>query len=176
MFAAADTFKTLGGPGSKSGLGGGGRVSGIWRRLFIDVGISQQRFDGERVFMDDQGTVYRLGIPLTITMRPIDVAAGWRLPADRAGRVAPYVAGGMTVLSYREIAAFAQTGDDVHKSHLGALIAAGIDVGLARWVYVGGEVRYRHVPGILGSSGVSLRVRDDNAGGISAAVRVSIGR
>src|SRR5690349_9813871 len=81
-FAAADTFKAIGGSGTQSGFGGGGNVTGFWRGLFADIGVSQQQIKGERVFMNG-GTVYRLGIPLTITVRPVDVAGGWRFVTGR---------------------------------------------------------------------------------------------
>lgn len=172
MFAAANTYETLGGSGTQTGLGGGGSITGIWRGLFVDVGLSQQRIEGERVFIN-AGTVYRLGIPLTITERPVDVAVGWRFPT---GRVSPYVGAGMTFISYKETAAFAQTGDDVSEGQSGPLITGGVDVALLRWVHVGGELRYRSVTGVLGSAGVSASRGDNNIGGFSAALRVSVGR
>jgi len=43
-------------------------------------------------------------------------------------------------------------------------------------VHVGGEVRYRAVKGILGSSGISAAYSENQPGGISGAVRLSVGR
>ena len=73
MFSSTETLEAITGESSKAGIGGGATVVGIWRGLFADVGISQQELDGQRVFVDD-GTIYPLGIPVTIRMRPVDVA------------------------------------------------------------------------------------------------------
>jgi hypothetical protein len=49
-------------------------------------------------------------------------------------------------------------------------------VTIVDWLHAGGEFRYRRVSGILGESGASEEFDEDNAGGFSAAVRISIGR
>lgn len=171
--AAADTFDAVADTTSASVYGGGAQVTDIWRGVFADVGVSQLSLDGERVFIGDDGTVFELGIPLEVTMRPIDVAAGWRFGF---GRVAPYVGAGVTYLSYEETSDFAEAGEDVDESGTGALVLGGVDVRVWRWIHAGGEVRYRRVAGILGEGGVSSHFGEDDAGGISAAVRISIGR
>src|SRR5262245_42265126 len=83
-FTSTETFDAITGKTSKDGVGVGGTVD-VWRGLFIDGAISQHKLDGDRVFVDG-GTVYRLGIPVTIKMRPVDFAAGWRF---FFGRVSP---------------------------------------------------------------------------------------
>jgi opacity protein-like surface antigen len=148
-------------------------VTNLWRSVFADVAASQTSLDGERVFIDDAGTVFELGIPLEVTMRPIDVAAGWRFGF---GRVSPYVGAGVTFLTYGETSDLSEGGEDVDESGTGALVLGGVDVQVWRWVFAGGEVRYRRVSGILGEGGVSAHFGEDNAGGVSAAVRISIGR
>jgi hypothetical protein len=147
-------------------------VTGLWKGLFADVAVSQQKMTGERVFLNG-GTTYRLGIPLRITLRPIDLAAGWRVVR---GRVSPYVGGGVSLVSYRERDDFAQGDDEVNERATGGVILGGADVSILRWVYVGGEVRYRIISGVLGNAGVSQSLGEDQLGGVSVAFRLSVGR
>lgn len=171
--AATETYDAVADTTGAVIFGGGAQVTGLWRGLFADVAVSQLSVDGERVFIDDAGTVFELGVPLEVTQRPIDVAAGWRFTF---GRVSPYAGAGITYLSYEETSEFSDAGEDVSESGAGALVLGGVDVLVWRWIHAGGEVRYRRVTGILGESGVSSHFGEDDAGGISAAVRISIGR
>jgi hypothetical protein len=170
--SASDSFKAVAGTNRVSGFGAGATLTGIWEGLFADIAFSQQKLDGQRVFAT-AGTVYELGIPLEITLRPIDVGGGWRF---LAGRISPYVGAGVTFVSYKETADFAQTGDDVSERQAGLLILGGLDVALIRWLYAGAEVRYRGVNGILGTGGVSGVYNEDSLGGVAVAVRMSVGR
>lgn len=170
--ASSETFKAVAGTSRTSSIGGGGEVTGLWKGLFADVAFSRQRLEGERVFVLD-GTVYPLGIPLDVRFWPLDVAAGWRLTR---GRTSPYVAAGLSSIKYEETSDFAQAGDDVSARKSGALVLGGVDVALARWLFVGGELRYRAVTGVLGESGASAVFDEDRLGGLSYAVRVSLGR
>jgi hypothetical protein len=153
-------------------IGGGVVVTGLWRELFVDVGLSQQTFNGTRVFVFD-GDVFKLGIPLKVRFRPLDLAVGWRL---RRGRYSPYGGIGVSRMNYEETADQAQAGDNVSAARTGALVMGGVDVPVWRWVHAGGEVRYRYIKGILGSGGVSDDFNEDRLGGVSAAVRISVGR
>jgi len=171
-FEATETFETVLGKTSHVGVGFGGRVDGLWGGLFVDAGVSQQSLEGQRVFVSD-GSVFPLGIPMEITYRPIDIAAGWRFAFNR---VLPYVGGGATIVAYRETSDFAQPGDDTDERKTGALLLAGVDVAVARFVRVGGEFRYRAVTGVLGTGGVSEVFGEDALGGRAFALRVSVGR
>lgn len=172
-FAAADTFDAVAGSRADSGIGFGATVTGLWRGLFVDAGFAQQRVQGERVFMDS-GTVYKLGIPLSIKMRPVDVAAGWRFLSSR--RLSPFVGAGVSFISYTETADFAAGTDNVSDSGTGALLLGGVDVAIARWIKIGGEIRYRAVDGVLGESGVSAAFGEDQLGGFSTGLRLTVGR
>ncbi len=169
---SADSFEAIGSDSKQTGFGGGGSVTGLWRGLFVDVGVSQQRITGERVFIDGSN-VYRLDIPLSITIRPIDMAAGWRFTM---GRLAPYIGGGLSRVSYEESDTFAGAGDSVRAAASGGLIVGGVDVTVLRWAHVGAEVRHRLVTGVLGEGGVSAIRGDDQLGGTSFGVRIGIGR
>lgn len=168
---ASETFDAVAGTSRANGIGGGGTITGLWRGLFVDVGVSRQRFSGERVFVSN-GAVFPLGIPLEITVRPIDIATGWRFAS---GRASPYVGGGATFLTYEETSDFAQPGEDVSEQKTGLVLLAGLDVAIQRWLHAGAELRYRSVTGLLGSSGVSEAFGEDDLGGTAIAVRISVG-
>ena len=172
--AARETFDAVAGARSRPAFGGGVQITNLWRRLFADVGASVVSFDGGRVFVDD-GRVFELGIPLEVTLRHLDVAGGWRLTFAR-GRISPYAGAGLTWLQYEETSAFAQPGDDVREGGAGALVLGGVDIRLWQWLHAGGELRYRRVGGILGEGGASAAFGEDDAGGVAAAVRISVGR
>ena len=172
QLAATDSFEAVTGTSRSTGLGGGVTVTRLWRGVFADVSFAQTKLDGERVFIHD-GTVYELGIPVEITMQPIDAAIGWRLVK---GRLSPYAGAGYSSMSYRETSRFSASGDDVNERASGPMVLAGADVAVLRWLHVGGEVRYRAIDGVLGRGGVSEVYGEDSLGGVSAALRLSVGR
>ncbi len=171
FLAAKETFDAVAGKTNLAGFEAGGAVDGLWRSLFVEVGFSRQKVEGQRVFRSG-GTTYGLGIPLSVTMTPVDISAGWRFPL---GRIRPYAGGGLTMLSYTEESDFAEAGENVSERKLGGVIFGGVDVPVASRIYVGGVIRYRSVGGILGSSGISQDFGEDNAGGLSVGARVSVG-
>lgn len=169
FMSASETFDAVADTSRVNVVGVGGAVS--WRGIFADVSISKGRLDGQRVFVLD-GEVFDLGIPLEISVRPVDIAGGWR---GATGRVSPYAGAGVTFLSYEETADFADPGDDVSERVDGWLLLGGLDVAILPWLHAGGEVRHRVVTGVLGEGGVSEAFGEDSLGGTSVAVRVSVG-
>ena len=169
---ATKSFKAVTGKDNQTGPGFGAEVVNLWRGLFVGVAFSQIKLDGQRVFVND-GTVYQLGIPETITYRPIDAAVGWRI---RAGRVYPFFGAGATMILYKETGSFAQSGEDVNERANGFLVMGGVDVSVLRWLHVGGEVRYRGVKRVLGVGGVSEVYGEKDLGGFAVAARVAVGR
>jgi hypothetical protein len=129
--------------------------------------------DGQRVFVDDQETIFPLGIPLQVKVESLDFVAGWR---GTTGRLSSYIGGGVTLTSYKETSVFSDAGDDVEEQKPGPMLLAGVDAELLKWVHVGGELRYRIVKGILGEDGVSAAFEDDDAGGLAVGVRLSFGK
>lgn len=170
--AASDSLKAVAGTSRDSGWGGGGSVTGLWRGIFVDVAVSEQQFDGQRLFVH-AGTVYPLGIPLDITIRPIDLAAGWR---QTRGRFSPYAGAGLSFVSYKERGDFAIAGDDVDEQKSGALILGGVDIQIWKFLFAGFDVRYRSVSGVLGQGGVSDIFAEDQIGGSAVTLRISVGR
>jgi opacity protein-like surface antigen len=167
---AADSFDAVAGTNRTSSIGGGGAVT-LWKSAFVDVAVLRMKVEGERVFVD-QGTVYDLGIPLTVTMIPLDVAAGWR----QRGRISPYGAIGLSRISYSERSDFAGDGEDFDESGTGLLLLGGADVTISKLLHVGAEARYRGVDGALGDTGVSGVFDERSIGGFAVSVRISVGR
>jgi guanyl-specific ribonuclease Sa len=170
---ASNTFEAAAGTSRKSAPGIGGTVTGLWRGLFVDVAFTQYKLDAQRVFID-QGTVFPLGIPVRVTMRPFDIVGGWRHKGR--SRVSPYGGAGLVFFQYQEDSDFAIAGDDVSERQTGVVVLAGADVRVVRLVSVGGEFRYRAVDGVLGLGGVSQVFGDDQLGGFSFAARFSVGQ
>lgn len=168
---AARTFEAVTGSENGRVLGGGIRVAGVWRELFAELAVSQTSKSGERVSFDD-GQTLPLGIPLSVRLRHLDVAGGWRWTR---GRLAPYVGAGMTRVSYEEKSDLADAGEHISAAATGPLLIAGIDVRLTRLLHVGGDVRFRRVLGILGEGGLSRELGERSAGGLATSLRVSIG-
>lgn len=168
---AKESFEAVTGTSSVEGWTAGLTFTRLWRGVFVDVAAGKRTIEGERVFVHG-GTVFKLGIPATIEWQPLDVAAGWRFAV---GRVTPYAGAGVTTISYKESARFAQPGDDVSESKSGLLLLGGVDVSVWRWISLGGEVRYRSVSGVLGVGGASEAFGEDQLGGTTAGVRLSIG-
>jgi opacity protein-like surface antigen len=174
QLAAKDSFEAVADISQQPVFGGGVQLTNIWKGVFADLGVAQiQTIDGERVFIDDDDEVFEVNIPLEVKMRPVDLAAGWRFGF---GRVSPYVGAGVTFFKYEETAEGNDPDENVDESKSGPLFLGGVDVTIFSWLHAGGEIRYRQVTGILDLGGVSAEFGEDNAGGLTAAVRISIGR
>jgi opacity protein-like surface antigen len=173
QMTAADSFEPIFGSSSMSDVGAGAQVTNLWRGLFAEVLFARSKETGERVFTNG-GEVFPLGIPLTLTLNTVDVAAGYRF--NRRGRLVPYVGAGLTSVGYRETSPFALPGDDVDERFSGLATFAGVELRALRWLHVRGDVRYRRVPNALGDGGVSAVFGDDNLGGLRFGASLVVGR
>jgi hypothetical protein len=170
--AARDSFEAVTGSATVLGYGGGVQVTNLWGGLFVEASLERATTDGERVFVHAD-EVFPLGIPIEITMTPIDAVIGWRTPQ---GRVTPFFGGGATFMRYQETSDFAEASEDTDESKVGFIILAGAEVSLARWIHLRGDVRYRQVTGILGAGGASAAFEEDRLGGVGIAAKLVIGR
>jgi hypothetical protein len=143
--------------------------------LYAEVTGSRFKKTGERVFVNN-GEVFRLGIPVTATISPLEVTGGYRFNTRQAKRFIPYAGGGVGWYGYKEVSSFAAQGEDVDTRHIGALATAGAEIRLHRWIGVGLDVAFTHVPGVLGAGGASKELGEDNLGGVAARARVIFGR
>jgi hypothetical protein len=171
--SAQTTFEAAFNESVQPFLGGGLQVA--WRGgFFVEFGASRFKQTGERAFIDG-GEVFRLGIPLTATITPLELAAGYRFGGPRS-RLLPYGGGGIGSYGYKESSDFSDPEEDVEVRHVGYLAVGGVEVRLHRWIGVTADAQYTHVPGILGSAGLSQNAGEDDLGGIAVRFRLIIGR
>jgi opacity protein-like surface antigen len=171
-FAAVDTFNAIFGRSYGPFFGGGGQVV-IRDRFVVEVGASHYQEDGQRAFLSN-GISFPLGIPLTATITPIEVTAGYRFRLSP--RVRPYVAAGVGSWAYKETSAFADPDDNVDTRHAGWVVNGGAEFRLQRWISLAVDAEFSHVPGILGQSGISQQAGESDLGGVAGRFKVIIGR
>jgi len=172
-FDASTTFNAVSASPAASFWGGGVDVV-IHKAYFVDLTISHMSKAGQRAYINN-GQVFRLTIPLRVTVTPVEITGGYRF-RFRKSRIIPYVGAGIGSYSYGEIADFAQPGDDVDLRHSGFVMMGGLEFRLTRWVAVTGDGQYSSVPGILGRDQLSKDAAEDNLGGIAARLRVILGK
>jgi opacity protein-like surface antigen len=173
-FAATETFNAVFGRVVQPFVGGGAQLA-LSNGLYIDAAVSRFSKTGERAFLQG-GASYGLGIPLSATIVPIEVTAGYRFGAEWSSRLIPYVGAGIASYKYTETADFAEPGDNVDQRGTGFLVVGGAEFRLQRWVIVAADVQVTRVGGILGEGGVSQQAGENNLGGVAARFRVMIGR
>lgn len=172
--AASESFKAVTGKDTATFFGGGVQVSNLWQGLFVEVAAERASRDGERVFIGPDDEVFRLGIPVTITMTPIDVVAGWR--SAPVARASAYGAAGVSLLQYKESSDFAEPAENVDERYTGFVVFAGIEYSAMRFVHIRGEVRYRRFGDAIGAGGVSAEFDETDLGSFGAALKVAVGR
>jgi opacity protein-like surface antigen len=170
---ASESFAAVTGDDAAVSYGAGLQAVNLWRGLFAEAFVERTSLDGERVFVAGRD-VFGLGIPIEITMTPIDIVGGWRVTAG--DRFSTYGAAGVSLLTYEETSEFADADENVDERYTGWVVLGGVEVGLARWVHVRGEVRYRRFEDALGAGGASAAFGETQLGGLGAALKIVIGR
>jgi outer membrane protein W len=171
-FAASTTFKAVFGQ-SVEPLWGGGLQLALKDGVYVDVTASRFKKTGQRAFVFD-GQSFQLGIPVTATLTPIEVTAGYRM--RRTSRLIPYIGAGVGSYGYVEKGDAADASEDLTTRHVGYLVVGGVEFRVGRWVALSGDAQYTRVPGILGNGGVSKDAGEGDLGGIAGRFRVIIGR
>ncbi len=174
-FAASESFDAILGTTSGPIFGGGATVGLPWGGLFVDLGAWQYAESGERALVLD-GQVIPLGIPLDVTIVPIEISAGWKFRIRKLPKLIPYVAGGYTSLSYTETSTFSGSAEDVDERFGGYHLRGGAEFKVTRWLGVAGEFAWTAVPDAIGSDGVSKAFGEDDLGGTSFRARITVGR
>lgn len=172
---AAESFDAI--VGSRSGpiFGGGARIGLPLGGLFVDLGAWRYRGEGERVFVANN-EIFKLGIPVEITVTPIELSAGWRFRFRRVPKFTPYAAGGFTFLRYRETSQFSTPSEDADDSFNGYHVSGGAEYKITRWLGLAGEASLSRVPDAIGESGVSEAFRETDLGGTTVRIKLTIGR
>jgi hypothetical protein len=171
--AASESFDVVVGTSKLTAFGGGVDVVDIWKHLFARVAVTRTRKSGSRVFVAN-GEVFPLGIPLTITMTPVEVGGGWRFVTSKASRLTPYAGVSFLSLGYSETSSFAESGENTSERFTGQDLFAGIEVGIVKWLVASGEVQYRRVPDALAAGGVSKDFNESDLGGVTARFTIGI--
>jgi opacity protein-like surface antigen len=183
IFAAEDSFDAILDAHSGLVFGGGVQVLLRWG-IYAEVAASRFQRDGERAFVGSDGEVFPLGIPTEITMTPLEITGGWRYRhCPRAMRMRgcepkliPYAGGGFSSYKYSETSEFSNSSEDVDDRFSGFHLVGGADYRVARLIAFGGEILWASIPDALGSGGVSDVFGEDNLGGLTLRVKISIGR
>ena len=169
--AAKQSFEAVLGTSKLKAFGGGVEVD-IWKHLFVRVAGTRARATGSRVFVSG-GEVFPLGIPLTVTMTPIEAGGGWRFET-RSGRLTPYAGVSYLSMGYSEVSDFAEAGDNTNERFKGQAVFGGAELRIWKWFVAAGEAQYRRVPKALGAGGVSKDFNETDLGGVTARVTIGI--
>ena len=172
-FQAQDSFDAILDRHAGPIFGGGAQVL-LTRNIFIEVAASRFTQGGERVFVTADGEVFRLGIPVDITITPLEITGGWRFRAWP--RVVPYGGVGYSSYAYRETSDFAGSDEDVDERFGGFHVMGGLEYQALGWLAVGGEIAWASVADALGKGGVSAAFGEGNLGGTTLRVKISVGR
>ena len=171
-FAAEKTFDAVFGSQVEPFFGGGLQVA-FQQGLFVEVSVSRFSKTGQRAFVLNS-QAFPLGIPLTATITPFEVAGGYRLRV--APRILPYIGAGVSHYAYSETSDFADTGENVDTGGTGFLVFGGLEFRAHRWVGIAVDAAYTQVKDVIGGGGISQVFGEDNLGGTAVRVRVLVGR
>ncbi len=170
--AATRSFKAVLGSNTGPIYGGGVEVD-LPIGLFVQVRGSWFRKTGQRVFPFN-GEIFGLGIPVDVTVRPLDLTAGYRV--DRGWPIVPYGGVGYSSVGYRETSAFADTSENVDERFGGYHVMGGVEAHVWRWIGVAGEVSWSRIDNALGDAGVSATFNEHDLGGTTGRFKVIVGR
>ena len=155
---------------------GGGLQATFHDRVFVEVGASKFSKTGDQVFVNG-GQVFHLGIPMTVTVTPLEIAGGYRFHPRQLAWLVPYAGVGVGSFSYKQASAFADPSENIDVRKSGFLASAGAEFRLHRWVGLAVDAEYTHIPGILGSSpSVSQAFGENDLGGIAGRIRIVVGK
>jgi hypothetical protein len=173
-FASPESFDAV--LGSHRGFiyGGGARIGIPLGGLFAEVGAWRFRQDGERVFVSGD-EVFPLGIPVEVTITPIEITGGWRF-RNFSTTILPYAGGGWSSYRYQETSSFAETTENVDDRFSGFHLLGGVELKLRAWLGVAGELTWTSIPDALGAGGASEAFLETDLGGSSVRLKVVIGR
>ena len=184
QFAAQETFDASFG-GSRGLFWGGGIEVVLPSGIFADVAASRFSRVGQRAFINN-GQAFGLGIPLTATITPIELTAGYRITLTRSGPsarsrripipIVPYIGIGVGSYGYHESSTFDDPTDAIDERKIGVLGVVGAEVRIHPWVRASVDVQDTRITGILGDSGLSQQTKEDDLGGLAIRFRIIVGR
>jgi outer membrane protein W len=173
-FSAQTTFKAIFGSAAQPFWGAGAELI-LPGNIYIDVSASRFKKTGQRAFINN-GQTFQLGIPLTATITPFEVTGGYRFHLARRPNIVPFAGVGVGRYSYKETSSLSAPGEDVDTQHLGELVVGGVEFRVHRWIALSADAQYTHIPGILGSGGLSKDAGESDLGGVAGRFKVIVGR
>lgn len=171
-FAASETFDAVFGRTYQPFFGGGVQVL-VDGTYFVELSASRFKDTGQRAFISG-GQAFPLGIPLTATFTPFEITGGYRY--NLTPTIKPYGAAGVGFYHYTETSGFSAAGEDVDTRHAGFVLNGGAEFRLHRWIGLALDVQYTHVPGIIGTAGVSQQAGETDLGGVAGRLKLVVGR
>lgn len=173
-FTAVETMKAAFGRSIQPFFGGGLELA-LRNGFYVDVAGSRFSKAGTRAFRTN-GQTFRLGLPLTATITPVEVTGGYRYRLKQYPRVFPYVGAGVGSYAYSEASPSSDASENVDVRQTGYLAVGGVDVRVHRWIGIAGDVQFTHVPGILGIGGISKDAGETDLGGLAVRVKITVGK
>jgi len=173
-FSASTTFNAVFGSAAAPFWGAGAEVI-LPHQVYVDISASRFKKTGQRAFIDN-GQTFRLGIPLTASITPFEFTGGYRFRLRRRPNLIPFVGAGLGWYSYKETSSFSGAGEDVDMSHLGELVVGGLEFRVHRWIALSVDAQYTHIPGILGTAGLSKDAGESDLGGVAGRFKLIVGR
>ena len=167
-FNASKTFKGI--FDSANGIVFGGGIDVVKGHLFVRADVSHFGKTGERAF-DANGQIFRLGIPVKVSITPVIGAVGIR--GILAPKVVAYAGAGAGSWSYSETGD--ESSDAVSLRKTGYLGLGGVEWRVQRLVGIGFEAQYARVPNAF-SGGLAADLGEKDLGGATGLVRVIVGR
>jgi len=127
------------------------------------------------LFEQDAGEVFKLGIPLTAKLTPLEFGGGWRFESRRRpSRIVPYVGASVISLKYTETSSFADSSENVDATYTGFGVFGGADVRIAKQTFGGVEAQYRSIKITPGANSAAGSFNEKDLGGAVLRVRVGI--
>lgn len=172
--ASSKSFDAVFGKHATKAPGVGVDAINLYKGLFVRVAASRSTLSGERVVIFN-GDVFKLGIPLTAQLTPIEFGGGWRFQSrNPASRIAPYVGASAITLKYKETSSFADNSENVDESYSGFGVFGGVDIRIAKRVFGGVEAQYRSINITPGANSAADSFNEKNLGGTVLRVRLGI--
>lgn len=171
LFTARDSFETILGGTFGTVYGAGGQIA-FPKGVFAQVSLDRFRETGSRVLVSGS-QVFRLQIPDTVTVTPIQLTVGYR---DNGSRVAvPYLGAGLGWHLLSEESPTLSGAERVNNRHIGYHILGGAEFPIWSWLWVAGEIQWAAVPNALGDTGVSAVFDENDLGGTTFRFKVIFG-
>ena len=172
FFSAKDSFETILDT-ALGGMYGGGAQVAFGNGLFAQFGIDRFKKTGSRALVSGE-QIFRLGVPHTITLTPLQATVGYRDPGGR--QTVPYGGGGIGWYALDESSPGLEAAGDVGETKIGYHLVGGAEFRLAPWIWLAGEGQWTWVPDALGEHGISAVFEEKDLGGGTFRFKVLVGR